>query len=272
MASQAWADRIESIALGLLTIEINTIRKSGMSAQKMPELPIALHSIVDCYADFLSSGGYGVTQFLLDLASQRISGATDVDQRLTAWKAEAAPLDAAKITNGAAMFEAMRWAAAAAIRDDNIVLLGPAPEKALHQEVRAIFVRIVSNCRQLVPLVQGLTAKYSASGKLFGGTLEETAQAVFSGARNYYDETDVVILIRKVWDIGTETVLAQTSVQVDGDMVTRISPDIEGAQKDFLLALHTNSVKTGLAQWQAMFDLVKSLIGELGQMLFAPRR
>jgi len=268
---QSWKDRIESIALGLLTIEINTIRKSGMSAQKMPELPIALHSIVDCYSDFLSSGGYGVTQALLDLASQRIGGAPGVNNTLIAWKPDAAPLDMAEITNGAAMFEAMRWAAAAAIRDDNIVLLGPTPEKALHQEVRAVFVRIVSNCRQLVPLVKGLAAKYGQSNELFGGTLEETAQAVFSGARNYYDETDVVILIRKVWDIGTETVLAQTSVQVDGDMVTRISPDIEGAQRDFLLALHTSSVKTGLAQWQAMFDLVKSLIGELGRMLFAPR-
>ncbi len=75
-------------------------------------------------------------------------------------------MDTAVITNGAEMFEAMRWAAAASIRDDNIVPLGPTPEKALNQEVRETFVRIVSNCRQFVPLVKGLTAKYSATGKL----------------------------------------------------------------------------------------------------------
>jgi hypothetical protein len=41
-------------ALATLTLEVNTIR-CGMSAQKLSALPIALHIIVEDYADYLQN-------------------------------------------------------------------------------------------------------------------------------------------------------------------------------------------------------------------------
>jgi hypothetical protein len=103
---------------------------------------------------------------------------------------------------------------------------------------------------------------------LLDGTLEQTAQACFNGNLNFRPPLDVAVLVRKVWDIGTEIVLLQTGVQVDGDVVTRISPAIEDSQRDFLLSLHGQSVKTALGQWKALFDLVTTLISTLGKTLF----
>jgi hypothetical protein len=49
----AWYQRFEDIALGLLTREINTISKSGVSVQKMPAMPLTLQAVVEGYAEFL---------------------------------------------------------------------------------------------------------------------------------------------------------------------------------------------------------------------------
>ena len=294
-----WRDRIESVAIGLLTLEVNTIRKSGMSAQKMPEVPIALHSIIECYADYLAEWGYGITQGLLDLAKQWVdppanappnapanappnapaNAADDWRKRLIGWSPsqdQQQPLDFTDLTNGAGTFQALRWAAAAALRDDNVIRVGPNPDHALDDEVRAVIARIASNSRQLSPLVSSLEKSVAVPReqlsanppRIFGGTLEQTAQALFSGLPAPEIPIETTVQIRKAWDVGTETVLLQTSVQVDGDVITRISPSIEVPERDFLLSLHNGSVQTGLGQWKALFDLVKSLMGELGRVLF----
>jgi hypothetical protein len=294
-----WQGRIEDIAVGLLTIEVNTIRKAGMSAMKMPAVPIALHSIIDGYSDFLLKKNYGVTPELLEWAANRIKVPPppgDWHDKLRAWSPQGGvpldysnkneanqaaikrrtPIDPDDLTNGAVVFEALRWVAAALLRDDNTNRSNPRGAETLPEEDRAIVTRIFSNCRQIVPAVLGLEAAYAATlkkdgaalQKLFNGTLDESAQAMVAGARFSDVPADIAILIRKTWDVGTELVLVQSAIQVDGDLITRVSPAIDAAQREFLLTLHGASVKSAIAQWQTMFELIKSLIGDLGKALF----
>jgi len=276
-----WRASLESVAVGLLSLEVNTIRKTGMSAQKMPDVPIALHAIVELYADYLDQLGYGVNQTLLTWAANRIMTppppGLDWHANLLNWQPDGATLAITELTNGARTFEALRWAAAAALRL-NVGRRGPGTGKPFPDEVRAVITRICANCRQLSPLILSLQSGYppppnpqAEDPVLIDGTLEQTAQACFRGKPKFRTTLDVAVVVRKIWDIGTETVLLQTSVQVDGDVVTRISPEIDAAHRDFLLALHASSLKTGLAQWQALFNLVKALCQDLGKSLFGPR-
>ncbi len=284
----SWEESLESVAVGLLSLEVNTIRKSGMSAQKMPDIPIALHSIVGCYDDYLSARGYGVDKDLLEMARDRISAPPpplpDILKKLIDWRPATSAVASVDMTNGATSFEALRWAAAAALSEDK-ALKGDNAGKPFPPEERAVLTRIKSNCRQLTPVILELERKYPPPPNpgpetpvFIGGTLEQTAQACFAGSvaspgllaekTRFKTTLNVAVLVRKMWDIGTETVLAQTSVQVDGDVVTRISPLMEAGQRDFLLGLHESSLKIGLGQWQALFSLVTSLISTLGKDLF----
>ncbi len=284
----SWEESLESVAIGLLSLEVNTIRKSGMSAQKMPDVPIALHSILGCYDDYLSARGYGVDHTLLDMAHTRISAPPppilDILKQLIDWRPGTEAMASVDMTNGATSFEALRWAATAALFVD-LALKGEGAGKPFPPEERAVLTRIQSNCRQLTPVILDLQRKYPRPPNpgpetpvFIDGTLEQTAQACFAGSvasqgvlggkTKFKTTLNVVVLVRKMWDIGTETVLAQTSVQVDGDVVTRISPLMEAGQRDFLLGLHESSLKIGLGQWQALFSLVTSLISTLGKDLF----
>ncbi len=284
-AQTDWKDQLGSIAIGLLTLEVNTIRKCGMSAQKMPDVPIALHSIVDSYSEYMKKRGFGVTQELLTLASNRIWPPPDPKdaklwfEELMKWQKPSSDdaMRSVDLTNGVASFEALRWAAAAALRADD-----DKTKTFLSEEQRAVVARIQANCRQLTPVVLSLQQSFftaypalqdennrqNETPLLIDGTLEQTARACFEGEQTLRISMKVAVLVRKVWDIGVETVLAQTSVQVDGDVVTRVSPMMLEEQRDFLLGLHNTALKTGLTQWKALFDLVATLINGLAKEVF----
>ncbi len=163
-----WEERVRAIAANLLTLEVNTVVKNGMVAQKMPEVPVALHALVHDYAGYTEANGAPVTHDLLHAAVERLA---DVDGRsaeflgrLSDWAHEGTPLrdhaaaDAPAVpvvalTNGAESFEALVWAATAARhaitrneRGRNDVSPG---ERLENQGRAAILTRIEDNSRQL---------------------------------------------------------------------------------------------------------------------------
>jgi hypothetical protein len=272
-----WGQRIEDIALGLLTLEINTISKSGMSAQKMPAAPMALHVIVEDYAEFMHDKGYPITNQLMKLAQQRVTSAQDdataERQALAAWAPADADAAPAELTNGAVTFEALKWAAQAALRDDDRARGTPGATPLCSTEERAVLNRIMANGRQLRQVALALASSATAADKeLYDATLERTSSLLIKSPRVITVPTNTAILMRKAWEIGTETVLFQSVIQIDGDVVTRLSPVIGNAERGFLAELHKTSVQTSIAQWQAMFNLVCSLISEAAAMVLGGRR
>jgi hypothetical protein len=349
MAS-AWEDRVTAIGSSLLTLEVNTILSPELSAQKMPEVPLALHTLVQVYQDYLAACGFQVTTSLLWQSARRVTGegaagtqagAAALLQALQSWhpagrlwtanevaaNLSTAPVDttppAPELTNGAETFEALQWVAWAATQTVRARKVLPAGTPPLPGESDpAILSRIFANCRQLKEaalrleqqnhggatetILWGKRIQQAAAGaqssqhrilaligrhqpgpavagavpagqaatvpRLFGGTVEETARALFDHPRPTYDvDPDVTMLIRKAWDLGVEKVLMQTALQVDGDIAQTLACTLLTMNPDsrsLLTDIHKQAAKDGIAQWHAFFDVLKQLATEVGRLVF----
>ncbi|HJS85698.1 MAG TPA: hypothetical protein VJ779_09570 [Acetobacteraceae bacterium] len=270
--AEDWRDRIRAIADALLTLEINTIEKSNMSAQKMPEVPVALHNIVDAYALYLAKRGYLVTASLYDDACAHILALAETAQpdscldRLKGFAPAPGAVQTDPLTNGPGTFEALQWLAFAALR-----LGAPQGYPPFTEEERGVLARIRANSRQLREAARQLDQLFAntPAAALFDTTLDKTIAGLMASPRPVLRiDTDVTLLVRKAWDIGTETVLFQTALQVDGDVVMRVSPQLEEEKRAFFTDLHKATVEIGIRQWTALFELVRSLVGTLGRELF----
>lgn len=67
-----------------------------------------------------------------------------------------------------------------------------------------------------------------------------------------------LVRIRKIWELSCEQIVMQTVVQLDGDVVTRISGDIESIDHQLIHALHADGVRVATQSWQF---LVETLVG-----------
>jgi hypothetical protein len=292
---EAWQQRIETIASNLLTLEVNTaVKEDGISAQKMPELPLALHLLVDCYGDYLKKHGCAVTKNLISLAAGRINAGTSneaaaIRHTLERWDPKADTTEPAnELTNGAESFEAFLWAARAC---DNGRQLADA--KASEP---ALIARIDANARQLreaaivlekefssnrsdlqdSPLTYEMRLNALAQGneadmrsRLFGGTVDQTVHALFRHPRPVLSiAPDLTVLIRKAWDIGLEEIRFQTMLQLDGDVLVRVARPEDAAQKSYLSDVHRQAVEDGIAQWRLMYRVIGELISDLGRLIF----
>jgi hypothetical protein len=346
--SGSWADRVAAIGGNLMSLEINTVVTDDISAQKMPEIPLALHSLVQVYNDYLAKVGFATTNDLLRLAAVRVNGEGEAGTnagakalllQLQSWHPESRHWTAGErraalpgipeqymdnsgpaleLTNGTETFEALQWAAWAAIQTLRALAAGPmADQSPLGGVHPSILSRIFANSRQLKEaalrleqrnpgvstdtsqaaappktiwgirlgaavaetilagskvrlksLAEGLRADPAAatSPRLFGATIEETAQALFAHPRPTFDaDPDVTMLIRKAWDLGVERVCLQTVIQVDGDL-TEVVTELDGLQRVFLTELHKQAVKDAVSQWRSLFDVVLQLAGDLGRV------
>jgi hypothetical protein len=309
--TDTWKERLGAIGQSLLTLEINTVATTGLSAQKMPEVPLALHTLVLTYADYLATAGFQVTLGLLRSAANRVDGkggaSTNEGARLLLRELQSWPFPgrmltvaeqraglkapgtdhvdatglAEELTNGAETFEALQWAAWAALQTSRAGGTVPGNPDA------AVVSRVNANCRQLKEAARRLEQQYvsrtgrksmpgprtrapdaATAPRLFGATVEETARALFQHPRPVFlVDPDIAILIRKAWDLGVERVCLQTVMQVDGDLLQAIG-DIGGNEREFLTQLHKSAVKDGVEQWHSLFDVVRQLAGAVGSAVF----
>ncbi len=263
-----WEERVRAIAGALLTLEVNTIEKSNMSAEKMPELPLALHSIVADYAAYLAARGFPVSDGLLAASGARLEGQhrETAEAALAAWPKPGDTTSAA-LTNGAETFDALAWAAQRALTRP-----AAAGAAALSPAELAVLDRIRANSRQLREVTLSLARLFERPAPLsplFGATVGAVTAGLLAEPRPVLRiPTDIVLMVRKAWDIGTETVLFQTVMQVDGDVVMRVAPQPESDKRAFFAELHRGSVEIGVRQWRALFDLARALLGDIGKALF----
>jgi hypothetical protein len=69
-----------------------------------------------------------------------------------------------------------------------------------------------------------------------------------------------LVLIRKVWELSTEVIVMQTSIQVDGDVISRINS--EYLKEHYFLQLrdyHDKGVDIALQHWSNLVDVAKEL-------------
>jgi hypothetical protein len=306
-------ERTDGIFEDLLNIEVNTIIKVSMTAEKMPPLPFALLDIISDYGSTLAElrvnhppyfapsrqqcwkqlegtphDARAREVFALVHPGKKPDGVELLDYVNDLWPVlgadkppplAPAPIDfsMSKVDNGWETFERLRIAALDAC------------EHIQEGHDHVMLMRIAGSCARLKYILQGLrqrppvapaNAKRSWWSRDTGEELVEFAtlaelipksrnQLLSAGLRHKRIpkllNSDDLTLVRKAWEVGTEMVLMQTIVQIDGDVLTRISEQLleETVQKrDLIMNTHRSSVEIGLGHWQSLVKVAAELVGD----------
>jgi hypothetical protein len=141
-------------------------------------------------------------------------------------------------------------------------LLEQCASEALHQAVsdgdRIIYQRIVSTASQLKSIAYGILTRHPGID--------------WSGARASDETLPEISLppeeraaIAKAWELGTAVVAIQTTIGLDGDLVTRIGREHVGPSSAVLRQIHDESVRTSIGTWESLvkgiLQLARAAIG-----------
>lgn len=321
----------------LLNVEVNTIVKQSMTAEKMPALPFALLDIVAEFAHVLADAGIDLRPYLQPSREEcwdRIAARSKREDRGQADDDEAqrdhieearatyravsgrdAPEDASRggvPRYDAALFNCLPdlWPAftganaASEVPADSpcpfamtrvhngwdtferlrIAALLAQPHLAAHHQI--LIARIAGSCSRLKYIIQGLEQRCRRPRRDLRGWLRmraergpayATLEALIPKTRNellggelrhkripHLLRTEDLATVRKIWEVGTELVLVQTAVQIDGDVVTRISESLLSTEMAEVHALvlkaHHENVATGLSHWRALVEVAVELV------------
>ncbi len=286
--------RLSETLQDLSSLEINTIIKANMTARKMPDIPFALLDIIEKYGEKLDELGVDLSVYfrsyassdyreremarLDDLLSSREGGARprgsfNEQKDLRPLFEDAQPSERPeafsmeRTHNGWDTFERLRLAARSALKRS---------ELREDPTARTTLLRIRKNCDQLKHLVRLIELRSKkGSGRwsevipktrneLVARSLERTADEP-----SYAEELTLiqVNLVRKAWELGVESVLAQTVIQTDGDVVTRISNELVQQHGDevrrLILSAHSEGVGGAIQHWNSLVKVAVDLVVQL---------
>ncbi|HET9932580.1 MAG TPA: hypothetical protein VFQ35_17880 [Polyangiaceae bacterium] len=222
--------RLENLINDLFSLEVNTIVKQGMMATKMPN---AAHALIDLAID------YSVTLCRLG-AENPMPGDSEASYRVFHDIREVAS-KRARVIQG--------------LSEDKELAKTQMPKALSDRESADVLLlcRIRDTCDQLKQIF----------AKSPGG---EATRFDRGSANDFRPEqlplTDRQrLVLRKAWELGTEVVVLQTSVTLDGDVVSRIHPDYAEPEKRGYLEAHQRGVDTSIAFWKTLVGIVRSLFG-----------
>ncbi|MEZ4465326.1 MAG: hypothetical protein R3F43_12815 [bacterium] len=73
------------------------------------------------------------------------------------------------------------------------------------------------------------------------------------------------VTLRKIWELGCEEILMQTLVQLDGDVVTRLTDDGAREEASTMHRLHSEGVRVATQSWRHLVDSLGSFARSLFQ-------
>lgn len=283
-----WGRRVSDLVQDLHTLEVNTIQKAGMTARRMPPVPTALAEISENYRRWLGD------QLARNTAPQQNnealkSAVSEARMRLARWPSldrlsrnDQNSRDQAGERSPDRKEEFYDISKAARILDEQEFFGNAGPSRIICQ-------RIWRNAAYLYGLVEA-TEKRSASrqsGRAIGTVPYvdwEHAQATeeHPGADAKTPEAQPTKLslynlvwirdelleeawnvafedrgkIRKIWEVGTETVLVQTAIQLEGDVITRIAQQLADKDPGNIMKVHQQSIETAMGMWSSIIDAV----------------
>jgi hypothetical protein len=232
---------LRRIARDAFYLEVNTIAKAGMTARKMPDPPHALLDVAGKYY-----------WYLLDLSRK-------YDEPEAA--AIIARLTPEERTNGTRTFETIRMACGHLLRAAQSNPGIPAGDCVIVE-------RVLRNCLELEALI--LRAAAENPHWLFHATRAELVEGV-SEVREVRLPVDDLAILRRIWEVGVESVLMQSVIGLDGNVVTRIHHARDQADSKALHDLHLAATRTAVETWSTVVKLLATLIHRL-VALIAPGR
>ena len=289
-ASKDFIGDLTEIGRDLLVMEISTIESETITGHKMPWFPHAAIDVLTKYADW-----FVITQ---DLKMGTILGlpAPLTPEALVTLTSDEAPDSDTRITNGWRTIEQIRRTAKLVVDDELMRVLH---KKPLNHVDRALAVRIRRNCDQLKAIVVRFRAtdtwqRYFLTQAALqniaeartetssddtwtrfrqvddGLTRSEISQSLESSGKTKQGvlDSDAAIRLRKMWELGTDSIVAQTIVHIDGDTVTKFQRGINQETLTNYLNIHNQGIDTAVKQWETLFEAFRALVGGVADRIF----
>ena len=291
-ASSSLTSDLTEIGRDLLVMEISTIASDSITGRKMPWFPHALIDILAKYADwFVTIRNLKVGAILA--LTKPLTPQSFIELTMSDSAASDTP-----ITNGWRSIEQLRRTAKL-VTDDKLMRI--VKKDPLDELEKGIALRIRRNCDQLKAIVIRFRAidawqpyLLSADGREKADqtrtdTAADTNWTKFRAVDNGLTRTaiakaletcsstrgdsavldaDAATRLRKIWELGTDQVIAQTLVHIDGDLVTRFQRNISEDDRTYYMGVHNQGVQTAVQQWKTLFDAFTKLLGGLADRLF----
>ena len=267
------------LARNLLALEINTVLKTGMSAEKMPLAADALIDLAQEYYMFLCThlDVFGCRETrMIDPWAARISEsfhwglAPFAPPAGTKWPDRYDPhfisrdLPGTDPARGSTLKvyddlrEVASWlremidrtldAARTPGADPDVVSAAAMIDRDAHP----ILMRIRRNSDQINDILRrrGLDTINYLRG------MDDEAR------RMPELQTPDIVIIRKAWDVGTELVVMQSTIQIDGDVITRLLKGRDTANGNVMIGVHKDAVDVSFRYWSFLIDTLGRFAGK----------
>lgn len=282
---------LKYLAGNLLNLEVNTIVKNNTTGQKLPSnWRVVLREIAKMYREEMLT--YGIYQKATGQAPDKLSGRYGLREKLLfRWE-----------YGGEFSFNELRLHAKAGIR-----CLSAAAEQQKEARKKAVLESRIRMLERVDAQSTNILGMFKKRRKEFGVPETEGDRSVgmfagwdTTGVDNDYEpfpsqtasfawNNDVnisdinqlpdldlspeeITQIRKAWELGTEQVLLQTIIQIDGDVTCYLSTsfiELPAELRSLTLELHNDSIRTSTQFWSNLVQTVSSLAGKAFTKIFA---
>lgn len=220
------------VVRNLFTIEVSTIVSDGMTARKMPPVPIALLDIVGKYYWFLKT----LEHTPAGRSTAEVLAGLDMGQR----------------TNAAASFGLLREIAGQYLSAYH------GPDSGFTSQQHGILQRIYRQSMVLENTVERLAAD-NPERDVFGKGRAEL-MGMYSACTAVTVRPEDLAYVRKAWETGTDEVVMQSTMQLDGDVITRLHRDYMSGDAEFLQQTHMRATRLAVETWSTTARFVADLV------------
>lgn len=257
----------------LLSLEVNIIVKPGMTARKMPDVA---HALLDIFSDFdtwlcsLTAGlngawsNFRATEQAVAFANSAAPGDWLVVDGALINGLEAVPIYDENSRIAADDFGKLR---ARARKGEEMYRLLVHHGHLSDDGSAIILKRIYRNCDQIKGILDGRGVSRGTSNEKLRKVATEGLSRKDADAGDVPLTADEILVVRKVWEVGTETIAMQTVAQLDGDVITRVQHARLAATNKPLHDLHREAVGTALAHWQFLVGTLVQLTTKAADFL-----
>ncbi|GAA4828040.1 hypothetical protein [Algivirga pacifica] len=275
---------LKNLAGELLNLEVNTIVKENTTGAKMPtNRRVALLEIANEYRHTLVA--YGLCAYANGNPAPK--GSDGREKKLLRWQGA-----------GEYSFKEIKHAATAGKNYYEEIVLTLSEQKdqdALNKRIK-ILQRIEAQSAAMIGIFKSRRLRYNVGPDTLEDGLRDIPMVEMAGSPlapipsqlpSYIWNNDLTLkdvnlvedleltpdnltVIRKAWELGTQQVLLQTIVQIDGDVTNYLTnhfinlpPEI----RKIALEMHTDSTTAATKHWSELFKTVSQLAGKaLGQI------
>lgn len=80
-------------------------------------------------------------------------------------------------------------------------------------------------------------------------------------------DPDKVVQLRKIWEVGLESIALQTVIWLDGDVTQRIRADLCASEQPQIVMLHRAAVETSTRMWKEFASIITTIFETIWKKL-----